>query len=122
MPQKKATKRATKKRKGSTSAAGEYVREEMHDLKKGRFKSRKQAIAVGLSRARRAGKDVAAPKKGKTSAATRKKAKSDSKAAHKRTAKRSTSSARKASGQKTTAAKHRTTTKRARKTTARRAR
>ena len=75
---KKATKKA--------SGASEYVREEMEEVKKGNIKNPKQAIAIGLSRARRAGEDVPAPKKG-TSAATKKKAKQDT-AAGKKTAKK----------------------------------
>jgi hypothetical protein len=61
---------ATKSKRGSKSSkksastrAGEYVREEMHSLKRGssHVKSRKQAIAVGLSRARKKG--VRVPRK-----------------------------------------------------------
>jgi hypothetical protein len=80
---------ATKKtsgRKRSTSGASEYVREEMHEVGKGRVKNPKQAVAIGLSRARRAGEDVPPPKRGKTSAATRKKAESDYKAGRKKRA------------------------------------
>lgn len=45
------------RRKKSSTKAGEYVREEMHQLSRGKRgpKTRKQAIAIGLSRARRAG-------------------------------------------------------------------
>jgi hypothetical protein len=78
MPQKK-----TASRKKSRSGASNYVREEMHELKKGRVKNRKQAIAIGLSRARRAGKNVPSPKKS-TSGATRKKAAADTKAGHRK--------------------------------------
>jgi hypothetical protein len=95
---------ATKK---SGSAAGEYVRKEMHKQKQGKRKSPEQAIAIGLSKARRAGEDVPPPKKGKTSAATRKKAESDYKAGHRKrsSAKKSTSSAKKSTGRKTASAK-----------------
>jgi hypothetical protein len=79
MPEKNAQRRAqTKKRQGKSAStqAGEYVREEMRQSKQGKHGSRnpKQAIAIGLSKARREGVDVKPPKKGKTSAATRKKA------------------------------------------------
>jgi hypothetical protein len=73
---------ATKKKKG----AGEEIRKEMHAVKTGSVKNRKQAVAIGLSKARRKGKDVPAPKKGTTSAATRKKAKKDVAAGKKKAA------------------------------------
>ena len=104
-----ATKK-TAKRKRSSSAAGEYVREEIHEAKKGKMPP-KQAIAIGLSRARRAGEDVPPPKKGRTSAATRKKAESDYKAgSKKRATKKSTA---KKSTAKKSAAKKKGTTKKA---------
>ena len=82
MPKEAAKKRAQKKAregKRSTTQAGEFVREEMHRLKEGsgNVRSRRQAIAVGLSEARRAGVKLGAPKKGKTSASTRRKAARD---------------------------------------------
>jgi hypothetical protein len=69
MAQKKAARskrKSTKKSSGGRkrSSAGNEVREEMHHLKQGEHKSRKQAIAIGLSKARRKGKSVPAPKKG----------------------------------------------------------
>lgn len=60
----------TKKTKKSASTkAGKYVKEEMHAMKRGskKVKSRKQAIAIGLSRARKAGVKVG---KKKTSSKT----------------------------------------------------
>ena len=102
-----ATKKSgTKKgstRKKSSSAAGKYVAEQMHERKHGKRESREQAIAIGLSKARRAGEDVAPPKKGKTSAATRKKAESDYKAGRK---KRATKKATKKSSAKKTPQGH----------------
>jgi hypothetical protein len=82
MPEKNAKRRAqTKKRQGKSAStqAGEYVREEMLHSKQGKHsaKNPKQAIAIGLSKARREGVDVKPPRKGKTSAATRKKAERD---------------------------------------------
>lgn len=79
---------ATRKSSGkkSSNPAGEYIREEMHKQKRGKRKSPEQAIAIGLSKARRAGEDVPPPKKGKTSAATRKKAESDYKAGQRKRA------------------------------------
>ncbi len=63
MPERQTKRRARKaKREGKapTTQAGEFVREEMHHKKQGKHpvKSRKQAIAIGLSKARRSGVDV----------------------------------------------------------------
>ncbi len=82
MPEKRTIKRARKaarQGKKPTTQAGEFVREEMEHAKQGRHSSgnRKQAIAIGLSKARRAGVKLKPPKKGKASAATRKKAARD---------------------------------------------
>jgi hypothetical protein len=82
MPEKKTTERARKdKREGKapTTQAGEYVREEIDHIRKGKHgaRSTKQAIAIGLSKARRSGVDLPPPKKGKATEATRKKAKQD---------------------------------------------
>ncbi|MEW6267799.1 MAG: DNA-binding protein [Thermodesulfobacteriota bacterium] len=84
MPEKKTKKRALKaKRQGKSGStqAGEYVREEIHHVRQGKHgaRSTKQAIAIGLSKARRAGVKVGTPKKGTTSASTRKKAARDTK-------------------------------------------
>ena len=70
------------------NAASKYVREEMREVKKGNIKNPKQAIAIGLSRARRAGEDVPPPKKGTASKATRKRAQRDVAAGRKRAAKK----------------------------------
>lgn len=82
MPKQAAKKRArldARQGKKPTTQAGEFVREEMRELKRGKgtAKSRKQAIAIGLSEARRSGVNLGAPKKGRTSAATRNKAQRD---------------------------------------------
>lgn len=65
--------------KAPSTQAGKYVKKEMHRYEEGSgtIKSRKQAIAVGLSEARRAGVKLPAPKNGKTSVATRRKAQKD---------------------------------------------
>jgi hypothetical protein len=60
MPTRATTKKAyAKKRQGyaTSTAAGEFVREEMHHRAEGKHgkESRKQAIAVGLAKARQAG-------------------------------------------------------------------
>ena len=82
MPKKAAIARAradARAGKKPTTQAGEFVREEMRELEKGnpRVRSRKQAIAIGLSEARRSGVKVAAPARGKASAGVRKKAAQD---------------------------------------------
>lgn len=66
MPQKRAIKRAQedkKQGKAPTTQAGNFVREEMDEFKagKGPAKSPKQAIAIGLSEARRAGVKLPPP-------------------------------------------------------------
>ena len=70
MPEKRTLERARRKAragKSPSTVAGEFVREEMEDIRKGRHgaRSAKQAIAIGLSKARRAG--VPLPAKGKRS-------------------------------------------------------
>lgn len=76
---RKARRRARQGKKPTTQA-GAYIREEMRELKRGsgNVRSRKQAIAIGLSEARRDGVKLGAPRKGRASVATRKKAKRDS--------------------------------------------
>jgi uncharacterized protein DUF6496 len=83
MPEKKTLKRARKdarEGKAPSTQAGEFVREEMDHIREGKHgaRSAKQAIAIGLSKARRAGVKLGPPKKGTASAATRKKAAQDS--------------------------------------------
>lgn len=81
MPEKKTIKRARRaKRQGKSpnTQAGEFVHEEIKKIRKGRHgaRSAKQAIAIGLSQARRAGVDLKPPKKGTVSEKTRKSAES----------------------------------------------
>ena len=82
MPEKKTVKRARQdKREGKSAStqAGEFVHEEMEHIREGKHgaRSAKQAIAIGLSKARRAGVDLPPPEKGKGSAKTRHKAEKD---------------------------------------------
>jgi hypothetical protein len=68
MPEQKTIERARKKaREGRSPStqAGEFVREEMDHIRQGKHgaRSTKQAIAIGLSKARKAG--VALPARGK---------------------------------------------------------
>ena len=79
MPEKQTIERAQKdKRAGRApgTQAGEFVREEIHKIRRGEHgaRSAKQAIAIGLSEARRAGVDLPPPQKGKVSERTRKSA------------------------------------------------
>jgi hypothetical protein len=73
MPEKRTIERARKdatEGKAASTQAGEFVREEMEHIREGKHgaSSPKQAIAIGLSKARRAGVKVGPPKKGKTRA------------------------------------------------------
>ena len=82
MPEKKTIERAKKDKaegKAATTQAGEFVREEMEHIREGKHGARspQQAIAIGLSKARRAGVDLPPPAKGTTSEATRKRAERD---------------------------------------------
>lgn len=65
--------------KSPSTAAGEFVRQEIEHVREGKHgvRSPKQAIAIGLSEARRAGIPMGAPAKGKTSDETRHKAEKD---------------------------------------------
>jgi Family of unknown function (DUF6496) len=80
MPEKTAIERAredAREGKSPSTQAGEFVREVIRDIRKGKHgaRSAKQAIAIGLSKARRAGVELPPPKEG--DAATRHKAKLD---------------------------------------------
>jgi hypothetical protein len=103
MPEKKTLERAKQaKREGKSPStqAGEFVREEMDHIREGKHgaRSTRQAIAIGLSKARRAGVKLAPPKPGRTSEATRKQAKRElakgSRGATKPSAKRSAATTR----------------------------
>src|SRR6478672_2360643 len=79
MPEKETLKRAEedkKEGKSPSTQAGEFVREQMDHIREGKHGARnaRQAIAIGLSQARRAGVDLKPPKKGKASEKTRKSA------------------------------------------------
>ncbi len=82
MPEKETVDRAKKdlaEGKSPSTAAGEFVREEIEHVREGKHgvRSPEQAIAIGLSKARRAGVPLQPPKEGKTSPATRKSAERD---------------------------------------------
>jgi hypothetical protein len=93
MPEKKTIDRACSDKaagKSASTQAGEFVKQEMHHIRGGKHgaRSTKQAIAIGLSEARRAGVKLKAPGNN-SSAATRRKAKQDSKPHGKPSARRS---------------------------------
>jgi len=80
MPEKhtiEKAKKAKQRGKASSTQAGEFVREEMHHVRQGKHgaRSTQQAIAIGLSKARRAGVDLPPPEKGTVSEKTRRSAK-----------------------------------------------
>jgi hypothetical protein len=80
MPTKKTVDRArqaAREGKAPSTQAGEFVREEIEDIRQGKHgaRSTKQAIAIGLSKARRAGVKLPPPRKGTVSEETRRKAK-----------------------------------------------
>jgi hypothetical protein len=82
MPERATLERARRDAragKSPSTQAGEFEREQIEHIRQGKHgaRSAKQAIAIGLSQARRAGVKLPAPKKGTTSRATRRKAKQD---------------------------------------------
>jgi hypothetical protein len=82
MPEKETLKRAAKDKaegKSPSTQAGEFVREEIEHIREGKHgaRSAKQAIAIGLAKARRAGVKLAVPKKGEAPEETREQAARD---------------------------------------------
>jgi hypothetical protein len=93
MPEKKTLERARKaKRQGKrpTTQAGEFVREEIEHVREGKHgaRSAKQAIAIGLSKARRAGVALKPPERGLTSERTRRRAKADYRAGRRKSSRK----------------------------------
>src|SRR5262249_46772682 len=79
MPEKRTIEKARKDKragKAATTQAGEFVHEEIRKIRRGEHGARspQQAIAIGLSKARRAGVDLAPPGKGKAKERTRRSA------------------------------------------------
>ena len=98
MPEKETLERAAEDKaegKSPSTQAGEFVREEIEHVREGKHgaRSAKQAIAIGLSKARRAGVKLPPPKKGEASERTREQAKRDLKKG-KKTAKKKPSAKR----------------------------
>jgi hypothetical protein len=113
MPERETLRRAREDKragKSPSTQAGEFVREEIHHVREGKHgaRSAKQAIAIGLSKARRAGVKLPAPPPGST-AATKRSAASASRAANShrtRSAKRARASLRKLKREPRRAASH----------------
>ena len=79
MPEKRTVEKARKAKragKAPTTQAGEFVHEEIDKIRRGEHgaRSTQQAIAIGLSKARRAGVDLPPPARGKAKERTRKSA------------------------------------------------
>jgi hypothetical protein len=79
MPEQETIERAERDRregKSPSTQAGEFVRQEVDHIREGKHgaRSTKQAIAIGLSEARRAGVELPPPKKGAASERTRRQA------------------------------------------------
>ncbi len=101
MPEKETIERAQQdaaEGKSPSTQAGEFVHEEIEHIREGKHgaRSTKQAIAIGLSKARRAGVKLPLPKKGTTSARTRRQAAQDTARARKAGASRRKPSAKRA--------------------------
>ena len=82
MPEEEVVERAhedAKEGKSPSTQAGEFVREEMHHIRKGKHGARspQQAIAIGLSKARRAGVKLGLPESGTVSPKVRAQAERD---------------------------------------------
>lgn len=101
MPEKETIERAKRdKREGKSPStqAGEFVREEIEHIREGKHgaQSTEQAIAIGLSKARRAGVELPPPEKGEAPPATRRKARRDLERGSKKTAKKTSATRSKA--------------------------
>jgi hypothetical protein len=111
--------------KSPSTQAGEFVREEVHHIREGKHgaASTKQAIAIGLSKARRAGVKLPAPKTS-ASASTRKKAAQDTRASkeknHKTSARRSRATTAALRKEPSKAASHKSLSNQAKKSAAKR--
>ena len=101
MPEKKTLERARRaKRQGKrpTTQAGAFVHEEIEHVREGKHgaKSTKQAIAIDLAKARRAGVPLKPPRQGQATRRTRQSARRDYEVGQGRRKPRTTSRRRKA--------------------------
>jgi hypothetical protein len=99
MPEKTTVEKARadlRAGKSPTTAAGEFVHEEIEHVREGKHGARspEQAIAIGLSKARRAGIPLKPPKKGRAKKSTRRSARTASRKRSTTSRKRSTASRR----------------------------
>jgi hypothetical protein len=132
MPEKATIERARRDLRAGkkpSTAAGEFVREEIEHVREGKHgaRSTKQAIAIGLSKARRAGVPLKPPARGQTSARTRKSASRDyasgqGRGSHSVSRKRSQASTRRLKREGRSAASHRALSAHAKRTAAARRR
>jgi hypothetical protein len=130
MPEQKTLKRARRAKsqgKAPSTQAGEFVREEIEHIREGKHgaRSAKQAIAIGLSKARRAGIKLKPPRRGETSGRTRKSAErayraGQSRKRRKPSPRRSRAMLRKLQREPRSAASHRALSKQARSAARRR--
>jgi len=99
MPEKTTVEKARadlRAGKSPTTAAGEFVHEEIEHVREGKHGARspEQAIAIGLSKARRAGIPLKPPKKGRAKKSTRRSARTASRKRSATSRKRSAASRR----------------------------
>ena len=129
MPEKvtiESARRDARQGKAPSTQAGEFVREEIHHVREGKHgaRSTKQAIAIGLSKARRAGVTLPPPKNAR--ARTRKQAARDNRKGQHRTAKpsarRSRAVSRALKRERRRAASHRALARQAKQSARRRSR
>ncbi len=118
MPEKQTVQRARRAKaegKKPTTQASEFVREEMHHIREGKHgaQSRQQAVAIGLSKARRAGVDLPEPgqSKAKRKTAARKRTSTGTKRATAKTARGGTKQRKSTgtAGKRSTATRKRST-------------
>src|SRR3981189_2297578 len=103
MPEREVIERARRdaqEGKSPSTQAGEFVREEIEHVRQGKHGARspKQAIAIGLSKARRAGINLPPPKKGRGSQRVRRQAERDLSKGRSKTRKTSAGRSRASSG------------------------
>jgi hypothetical protein len=105
VPEQRTLERAQADKRGGkapSTQAGEFIREQIDHIREGRYgaRSTKQAIAIGLSEARRAGVNLRPPAKGKTSVKTQRRAARDLARGHGTPAKRTATAKRSQASEK----------------------
>jgi len=117
---KRRTRASGRKKKSPSTQAGEFVRKEIESVRAGEHgaRSAKQVIAIGLSKARRAGVKLPPPAKGDAPSHVRRKARQDLAAGRRGTRpsrKRSRGTLRALKRESTSAASHEALSRHARK-------